>query len=591
MTLAAGTVVGGDFRIEAPLAAGGMGAVFIATQLSTGRKRALKVMHAMLVSDAVSRERFLEEARVGSQIESEHVVEVVGAGVDAESGSPWLAMELLEGETLADRVDRGRVSAAELLPLMQGLRHGLGRAHARGIVHRDLKPENLFIARGRGASNAPTLKILDFGIAKLLQGGKTAATQNIAGSPLWMAPEQADSREIRPATDVWALGLIAFDALVGQPYWRSAIGETTLTRLLVEILTEPIEPASVRAASLAGPEVAASLPREFDAFFARCVARDPHARFRDAGAALDALDDVLRGVPMRVPASVSNPLAYDALAATALSLPPPEPGAFAAGGAGVATATAFRATAQTVPVPEPQPRPLANTQPATPVAQSAGATVAQPSGSKAPWAVAAVSLAGMLVMAWWVLGRSEPQLASVDTPPITQPAEALGPSTDAPAPAAPVEPPPSTPALAPVEAPATAPAPGAATPSPAPAAAGRSRGTAATPAAPAAAIPAAPAAASPAPAADPEPPTTSPDVGRFRATIVAPCWRDNAPVGAAPVTVTVTVGFGAMGNVSMVRVDGTDDANFRRCVVMRGTTYRMTAPPDDNTMTVRARLP
>ena len=109
MTLAAGTVVGGDFRIEAPLAAGGMGAVFIATQLSTGRRRALKVMHALLVSDAVSRERFLEEARVGSQIESEHVVEVVGAGVDAETGSPWLAMELLEGETLADRVARGRL--------------------------------------------------------------------------------------------------------------------------------------------------------------------------------------------------------------------------------------------------------------------------------------------------------------------------------------------------------------------------------------------------------------------------------------------------------------------------------------------------
>ena len=80
-------------------------------------------------------------------------------------------------------------------------------------------------------------------------------------------------------------------------------------------------------------------------------------------------------------------------------------------------------------------------------------------------------------------------------------------------------------------------------------------------------------------------------MGRFRATIIAPCWRDNAPAGAAPVNVTVQVGFGAMGNITMVRVDGTDDANFRRCVVMRGTTYRMSAPPDDATMTVRARLP
>ncbi|MCA9580029.1 MAG: serine/threonine protein kinase, partial [Myxococcales bacterium] len=185
---------------------------------------------------------FLEEARIGSEIESDHVVEVVGAGVDQDTGSPWLAMELLEGETLSDRVARGRLSPAELLPLVAGLRHGLGRAHARGIVHRDLKPENLFIARGRGAGAEESLKILDFGIAKLLQGGKTAATQNIAGSPLWMAPEQADGGAIRPATDVWALGLIAFDALVGQPYWRSAREGATLTRLLVEILTEPLEP-------------------------------------------------------------------------------------------------------------------------------------------------------------------------------------------------------------------------------------------------------------------------------------------------------------------------------------------------------------
>lgn len=80
-------------------------------------------------------------------------------------------------------------------------------------------------------------------------------------------------------------------------------------------------------------------------------------------------------------------------------------------------------------------------------------------------------------------------------------------------------------------------------------------------------------------------------MGRFRSMIIVPCWRDNAPAGAAPVSVSVQLGFGPMGNITMVRVDGTDDANFRRCVVMRGTTYRMSAPPDDATMTVRARLP
>jgi serine/threonine protein kinase len=130
-----GTIVGGDFRVDAPLAQGGMGAVFIATQLSTGRKRALKVMHTLLVGDAVSRERFLEEARIGSKIESDHVVEVVGAGVDQETGSPWLAMELLEGETLADRIERRRMTAAALLPLLPGLRHGLTDSVLRRIYN------------------------------------------------------------------------------------------------------------------------------------------------------------------------------------------------------------------------------------------------------------------------------------------------------------------------------------------------------------------------------------------------------------------------------------------------------------------------
>ncbi|MCA9534893.1 MAG: protein kinase [Myxococcales bacterium] len=561
MTLAPGTVVGGDFRIEAPLAQGGMGAVFIATQLSTGRKRALKVMHALLVGDALSRQRFLEEARIGSEIESDHVVEVVGAGVDQDTGSPWLAMELLEGETLSDRVARGRLSPAELLPLVAGLRHGLGRAHARGIVHRDLKPENLFIARGRGAGAEESLKILDFGIAKLLQGGKTAATQNIAGSPLWMAPEQADGGAIRPATDVWALGLIAFDALVGQPYWRSAREGATLTRLLVEILTEPLEPASVRAASVAGPAAAAGLPTGFDSFFARCVARDSYARFTDANVALDALTDVLLGRPP-APQEHAAAAPHEALAATALSLPAPPPDV------STPLPLAFRATAATEPAP--QPSELAATHAGTPGRSGAGVLAGVTLG---------LGLAGVIGAAVFFNGGDGAPQDSVAAPPLTRPVEAReasatahdgDESADADAAAAPdSDQAAPTPAEQTADVPADAPTPES-PPQPRVGAGSRS---------------------APRPARDAPVRAQGAEAQRFRAMIIAPCWRDNAPPDAAPVNLSVILSFGAMGNISSLRIDGTSDANVRRCIVMRGTSYRLSERPTEPTLTVRARLP
>ncbi|MBI3200555.1 MAG: hypothetical protein HYZ29_03360 [Myxococcales bacterium] len=121
-----GSVFAGDFRIERALAMGGMGAVYVAEQLSTGRRRALKLLLPSLVDSERSRERFEQEARVASRIASDHVVEVVSAGVDPGTGAPWLAMELLEGETLAQRVERsGPLGPAETLEVMRQLCHAL----------------------------------------------------------------------------------------------------------------------------------------------------------------------------------------------------------------------------------------------------------------------------------------------------------------------------------------------------------------------------------------------------------------------------------------------------------------------------------
>lgn len=162
-----GTVFAKDFRIVRHLSSGGMGSVFVVEQLSTGKERALKVMHMELSADAAHRVRFESEARISASIESDHVVEVLAAGVDPETNIPWLVMELLRGDTLEGHVEaHGPMSRGSLRECARQLKHVLEQAHTLGLVHRDLKPENLFLAAARRQDVPFTLKILDFGIAK-----------------------------------------------------------------------------------------------------------------------------------------------------------------------------------------------------------------------------------------------------------------------------------------------------------------------------------------------------------------------------------------------------------------------------------------
>lgn len=290
--VAVGAVLGGDFRIVRPLAAGGMGSVFVAEQLSTGRLRALKLMQPQLASDPSFRRRFEQEARIGSFIRSDHIVEVIAAGVDASTGAPWLVMELLSGEDLADHCRKcGPVPLSETTEILGQLCHGLAAAHDVPIVHRDLKPENIFLAESRVRGMPFVVKILDFGIARLLAEARTTATAAI-GTPLWMAPEQAETGgNISPPTDVWPLGLIAFLLLTGKHYWLGANGQDiSIAMLLKEVHLDPLVPSSERASALGTP---GRLPRGFDAWFARSVARNPSERFPHARDAWRELHRVL----------------------------------------------------------------------------------------------------------------------------------------------------------------------------------------------------------------------------------------------------------------------------------------------------------
>jgi len=300
--IAPGQLFAGRYRILRLLKAGGMGAVYEATHEQTRRRVALKVMRPEIVSDPVSRQRFVQEAQVATIIESKHVVDVLDAGVDEQTGIPFLVMEFLTGEELGDLVQRqGRLAASDVVTLLSEAARALDKAHARGIVHRDLKPENLYLVLRE--DEPPTLKILDFGIAKVLQSVAHNSTRG-TGTPLYMAPEQTRrSSQVGPPTDVWALGLVAYTLLVGRPYWEAE----DVHQLLGEILVEPLENPVHRAL-----RSQVQLPVAFEGWFFSCVNRDPSLRYARAGQAIAALGAVF-GV------------AVDQRLAAPLPPPPPPP--------------------------------------------------------------------------------------------------------------------------------------------------------------------------------------------------------------------------------------------------------------------------
>jgi len=265
-----------------------MGAVYTAEQLSTGRLRAVKVMNPLLVDDAKQRQRFTQEARIGARVVSDHVVDVIAAGVDDELGMPWIAMELLEGDDLGEHVTRrGPQQVGQVLEVFRQLCHALGAAHQAGVVHRDVKPQNVFISTTQTATAPTAVKVLDFGIAKVAAAASAAGTAMV-GSPAWMAPEQTDPQAtITPGADVWALGLLAFWMLTGMSYWQAAnTSQASMHALMKEVLFDDLPPASERAAVY---DRAERLPEGFDPWFARCVDRDPAARFGDAAELYAAL--------------------------------------------------------------------------------------------------------------------------------------------------------------------------------------------------------------------------------------------------------------------------------------------------------------
>ncbi len=289
MPFVPGVVVDGKYRLERPIGRGGMGFIVLARHVQLDQPVALKFMHAWLAHTVPKgAARFLDEARAAACLRSDHVARVSDTGTF--QGSPYMVMEYLEGETLEAFLKR-----QPILPVALAVRYalqageGLAEAHAAGIIHRDLKPANLFLARQSDGS--ARIKLLDFGISKMVGGAKgpnpswdaadPAEAEEVngalCGSPLYMAPEQMiSSSKTDPRTDIWALGVVLYEMLVGV---RPFIGDT-LADLCARVMDPRPEPLRTLR-----PEV----PVVLESAVMQCLQKDPERRFQNVSALAHAL--------------------------------------------------------------------------------------------------------------------------------------------------------------------------------------------------------------------------------------------------------------------------------------------------------------
>ena len=264
-------VLGGKYRLVRQLGQGGMGSVWLAEHLTLRSPVAIKLIEPSIAANPEALARFLREAQAAASLRSPHVVQILDHGVDA--GVPFIVMEVLEGESLADRLTRlGRLSPAETARVMTQVGRAMTRAHEAGIVHRDLKPDNIYIVHN---DEDEVAKVLDFGVAKSnLHGLSNTASSGtrtgaMLGTPYYMSPEQAEgTRSVDQRTDIWAMGVIAWECLLGtRPFDAETLGGLVL---------------AICARDLPTPSRVGPTPPAFDAWFARACARDPAQRFATA---------------------------------------------------------------------------------------------------------------------------------------------------------------------------------------------------------------------------------------------------------------------------------------------------------------------
>lgn len=292
-----GRTIEGRYLLEHPLGSGAVGTVFAARDTESGQQVACKLWHG--TSDTQGRARFIREAKALDTLRHPHIVEVYAAGLFEDQ--PYVVMEHLQGQSLEDMLLGGEPLPGGLaMTLMRQVLSALAYAHQRGVVHRDLKPDNIYVCGRPG--EPPVVKLLDYGLAKFLGpdddplgGAQITVSGMVMGTPLYMPPEQAAGGSIDVRVDVYAAGCIFFEMLSGRPpYLGEDFGE-----LIRAHITAPIP---LLSEAVPNKRVTPAVQSLFD----RAMAKDPDARFKDAGemlAALQALPDTPLQPAMRAPAA------------------------------------------------------------------------------------------------------------------------------------------------------------------------------------------------------------------------------------------------------------------------------------------------
>jgi tRNA A-37 threonylcarbamoyl transferase component Bud32 len=323
-----GSVLDGRYRIDSVLGKGGMGRVYKGEHTGIGKAVAIKVLHSKLGGSREAAQRFQREALASGRLDHANIVGVSDFGV-LEDGSLYLVMEALEGETLGDRLQREkRIPWPEALEIVRGVLAGLRHAHDRGVVHRDIKPDNIFLANKDGDR---VVKILDFGIAKLVAGDANDPASTRAGltvgTPAYLSPEQAVGGEIKPATDLYSLSIVFFEMLTGRTPYDD---KDPLAMLTAHVSRDVPSFAEV------APDL--QVPPGLEAVIGKGLAKISDERFPTANEYADALQQVLgaAGFHMAMPRASGQ-----------IGIPTPPPGSLTfTPASGVRMATPMAGTQQ-----------------------------------------------------------------------------------------------------------------------------------------------------------------------------------------------------------------------------------------------------
>jgi serine/threonine protein kinase len=301
----------GPYRVDASLGAGGMGEVYRATDTRLGRAVAVKVLSGPGPHDPGRLQRFEQEARVVASLSHANVLALHDVG--SQDGVDYAVFELLEGQTLRQRLESGPLPVSKAVEYGVQICQGLSAVHGRGIVHRDLKPDNVFLTR------SGQVKILDFGLAKLgprglgiVEGGSDARTPTepgrLVGTFGYMAPEQARGRPADARSDIFSMGAVLYEMLSGCRAFAGQTPADTLAALLTQ------DPPAISA-------ISRPVPRALERVVRRCLERNPEERFqsaRDVAFGLEAVSETVAPSPLRHATTARWPVALLALAGVAL---------------------------------------------------------------------------------------------------------------------------------------------------------------------------------------------------------------------------------------------------------------------------------